>query len=277
MPTIGRKKKSKKTQQFRKPNKRRLKAVITKGIIRVTEAVLEDKYDISNKEQLKKYFNKNGTLKKSALRSNRQREKYNEEVRKAKEEIKQIRKEQTEQKRQEKEQRKREREQKKKEKEEQKKKRKDEQKRKKQVKSYKENGNTATHDISTYEDFIDILDEVYDEVALLFYDSDQIMQMIESPEVSRDDIVNLLKDINKKKMESLTNEEKLLLKTGKYHLSNMENEQLVKDVSNALYLSSRSDLTPQAWYNMSISSPMEYMRAIGDILTEDEIRKYITG
>jgi len=275
MPTIGGKKKSRKTQQFRKPNKRRLKAVITKGIIRVTEAVLEDKYDISNKEQLKKYFNKDGTLKKSALRSNRQREKYNEEVRKAKEEIKQIRQKQAEQKRQEKEQRKREREQKKKEKEEQKKKRKDEQKRKKQVKSYKENGNTATHDVSTYEDFIDILDEVYDEVALLFYDSDQIMQMIESPEVSKDDIVNLLKDINKKKMESLTNEEKLLLKTGKYHLSNMENEQLVKDVSNALYLSSRSDLTPQAWYNMSISSPMEYMRAIGDILTEDEIRKYI--
>ena len=270
MPTIGKRKTSKRTQQFQKPRKRRLKAVITKGIIRVQESVLEDKYNISNKEQLKKYFNKDGTIKKSSLRSNRQREKYNEEVKKAKEEIKQIRKKQAEQKRQEKEQ-------KKKAREEQKKKRKDEQKRKNQVKSYKENGNTATHDSSTYEDFIDILDEVYDEVALLFYDSDQIMQMIESPDVSRDDIVNLLKDINKKKVESLTNEEKLLLKTGKYHLSNMENEQLIKEVSNALYLSSRSDLTPQAWYNMSISSPMEYMRAIGDILTEDEIRKYITG
>lgn len=258
MSTIGRKKKSKKVPKISLPRYYK----------QVSKSVRGEKggYDISNVENLEKFFTKKGDLKKSALRSNKQRKEFNEELKKAKEEIKILQKENKALK-----------EENKKLREEQKKKRKEEQKRKKQVRSYKENGNTATHDVSTYEDFIDILDEVYDEVALLFYDSDQIMQMIESPDVSRDDIVNLLKDINKKKMESLTNEEKLLLKTGKYHLSNMENEQLVKDVSNALYLSSRSDLTPQAWYNMSISSPMEYMRAIGDILTEDEIRKYITG
>lgn len=269
MPTIGSKKKSKKT----------LKISLPRYYKQVSKSVKGEKggYNISNSESLEKFFTKKGDLKKSALRSNKQRKEFNEELKKAKEEIKQLQEENKRLKEELKQYRKEKTEQKKKEREEQKKKRKEEQKRKKQVRSYKENGNTATHDVSTYEDFIDILDEVYDEVALLFYDSDQIMQMIESPEVSRNDIVNLLKDINKKKMESLTNEEKLLLKTGKYHLSNMENEQLVKDVSNALYLSSRSDLTPQAWYNMSISSPMEYMRAIGDILTEDEIRKYITG
>lgn len=257
MPTIGRKKKTKQP-----------KISLPRYYKQVSKSVRGEKggYEISNVENLEKFFTKKGDLKKSALRSNKKRKEFNEELQKAKEEIKRLQQENKALK-----------EENKRLKEEQKKKRKEEQKRKKQVRSYKENGNTATHDVSTYEDFIDILDEVYDEVALIFYDSDQIMQMIESPDVTRDDIVNLLKDINKKKMESLTNEEKLLLKTGKYHLSNMENEQLVKDVSNALYLSSRSDLTPQAWYNMSISSPMEYMRAIGDILTEDEIRKYITG
>lgn len=257
MATIGKKKKTIQP-----------KIALPRYYKQVSKSVRGEKggYNITNSENLEKFFTKKGDLKKSALRSNKQRKEFNEELKKAKEEIKQLQAENKRLKEELKQYRK-----------EQKKKRKDEQKRKKQIKSYKENGNTATHDASTYEDFIDILDEVYDEVALLFYDSDQIMQMIESPDVSRDDIVNLLKDINKKKMESLTNEEKLLLKTGKYHLNNMENEQLVKDVSNALYLSSRSDLTPQAWYNMSISSPMEYMRAIGDILTEDEIRKYITG
>lgn len=251
MPTIGKKKKTKKQPKVSLPRYYK----------RVSKSVRGEKggYNISNSENLEKFFTKKGDLKKSALRSNKQRKEFNEEFQKAKEEIKRLQQENKALK------------------EENKRLKANEKKRKKQVKSYKENGNTATHDTSTYEDFIDILDEVYDEVALLFYDSDQIMQMIESPEVSREDIVNLLKDINKKKMESLTTEEKLLLKTGKYHLSNMENEQLVKDVSNALYLSSRSDLTPQAWYNMSISSPMEYMRSIGDILTEDEIRKYITG
>lgn len=251
MPTIGKKKKTKKQHKVSLPRYYK----------QVSKSVRGEKggYNISNSENIEKFFTKKGDLKKSALRSNKQRKEFNEELRKAKEEIKKLQQENKALK------------------EENKRLKANEKKRRKQVKSYKENGNTVTHDTSTYEDFIDILDEVYDEVALIFYDSDQIMQMIESPDVSRDDIVSLLKDINKKKMESLTNEEKLLLKTGKYHLSNMENEQLIKDVSNALYLSSRSDLTPQAWYNMAISSPMEYMRAVSDILTEDEIRKYITG
>ena len=258
--TIGKKKKSKHGEQFRKPHKKQLKAVVTRGIKRVAESVLNGKYDISNKDILKKYFNKNGSLKKSALRTNRQRDIYNEEVKKAKEEIKQQRKEQAEKKRKLREQLKKDREEKKQERlkekiREQKKK----EKRKKQVETYKEGGHSFN--LNTYETFVDILDDVYDEVALLFYDSDQVMQWLEDDHISKEQIKQLLLEINKSKVENLTDTEKQLLKSGDYKLDREERDNLADITAEIIELSlKQNDLNPNELFIMREQDPMKYAR-----------------
>ena len=260
MPTIGNKKKTKSTKQVhlkKFPKSKKLPKLPKSGFKRVAKSVLGDGYDLSNKDILKRYFNKDGTLKRSALRSKKQVERFKQEVAKAKEEIKQqqqAKKEEREQKRKE---------------------RKKKQKRKKQKQTYKERGHEYSE--SAYDTFIDILESVYDEVALLFYDSDQIMQMIESNEYTFDDIVQLLKDINKSKEDSLTKTEKKLLEKGKFHLDKEEKEMITKDVSESIYVSSKTDLTPQALYMMKQNEPFQYQQLLMDVLTDDEIEKILNG
>lgn len=237
----------------------RKKALPKTGFKTVAKSVLGKGYDLSNEDKLRKFFNKDGSLNKRNLRSNRQREEFKKELAKAKEEIKQIREQRKEEREQKREQRKRER------------------KRKKQNKAYTENGRTTTHDLNTYNAFIDILDEVYDEVALIFYDSDQIMQMIENPQITHDDIVKIIKDMNKRKEESLTDKEKELLKRGKYKLSKTEHENLSDEVATMLYLSSKTGgaISPQIWYRLKETNPQQYYQEVSEILTEEEIREYI--
>lgn len=216
-------------------------------------------YDITNADNLAKYFTQKGGLKKSALRSNKQREEFKKELQKAKEEIKQLQRE------------------KKALQEENKRLKANAKKRKKQNETYKENGRTNTHSLSTYNDFVDLLDEVYDEVSLIFYDSDQIMQMLENPNISRDDIKKLITDINKRKEENLTNEERHLLNTGHYKVSKEEHEQLTDEVATALYLSGKTGgaISPERWYEMKYTNPAQYYEDIQYLLSDDEIRKYI--
>ena len=244
MPTIGKKKKT------TKPKKTKLPKLPKSGFKRVAKSVKGKGYDLSNKDELDKYFNKNGTLKKSALRSKKQREEFEKELAKAKEEIK-------------------------KQQEHKRKERKEKQKRKKQKQTYRERGHEYSE--SSYDTFIDILESVYDEVALLFYDSDQIMQMIESNEYTFDDIVQLLKDINKTKENSLTKTEKKLLDKGKFHLDKEEKEMITKDVSESIYVSSKTDLTPQALYIMKQNESFQYQQLLMDVLTDDEIEKILNG
>lgn len=244
MPTIGKKNKT------TKPKKTKLPKLPKSGFKRVAKSVKGKGYDLSNKDDLDKYFNKNGTLKKSALRSKKQREEFEKELAKAKEEIK-------------------------KQQEHKRKERKAKQKRKKQKQTYRERGHEYSE--SSYDTFIDILESVYDEVALLFYDSDQIMQMIESNEYTFDDIVQLLKDINKTKENSLTKTEKKLLDKGKFHLDKEEKEMITKDVSESIYVSSKTDLTPQALYMMKQNEPFQYQQLLMDVLTDDEIEKILNG
>ena len=118
---------------------------------------------------------------------------------------------------------------------------------------------------------------MYDEVSLLYYDSDQIMQMLENKQLSREDIVTLIKDMNKRKEESLTDEEKVLLQKGKYKISKEEHERLTEEVSTALYLSSKTGgaISPQRWYEMKNTNPAQYYEDIQYLLSDDEIRKYI--
>lgn len=244
MPTIGKKKKT------TKPKKTKLPKLPKSGFKRVAKSVKGKGYDLSNKDELDKYFNKNGTLKKSALRSKKQREEFEKELAKAKEEIK-------------------------KQQEHKRKEHKAKQKRKKQKQTYRERGHEYSE--SSYDTFIDILESVYDEVALLFYDSDQIMQMIESNDYTFDDIVQLLKDINKTKENSLTKTEKKLLDKGKFHLDKEEKEMITKDVSESIYVSSKTDLTPQALYMMKQNEPFQYQQLLMDVLTDDEIEKILNG
>ena len=251
MATIGKKKRTKKQPKVSLPRYYKQVAKSVQG--------KKGGYDITNAENLAKYFTKKGGLKKSALRSNKQREEFNKELQKAKEEIKQLQKE------------------KKALQEELKRERANAKKRKKQNETYAENGRTKTHNLDTYNDFIDILDEVYDEVSLIFYDSDQIMKMLENPDVSRDDIKKLLSDMYKRKEESLTNEEKELLKNGKYKISKKEHERLTDEVSNALYLSSKTggEISPEEFYLMKENNAPQYYQKVQELLTDDEIRKYI--
>ena len=250
MASIGKKKKSKKQPKISLPRYYKQVAKSVQG--------KKGGYDITNADNLAQYFTKKGGLKKSALRSNKQREEFNKELAKAKEEIKQLQKEKRELQ------------------EQLKQERKNAKKRKKQNETYAENGRTQTHNLDTYNDFIDILDEVYDEVDLIFYDSDQIMKMLENPELKHEDIVNLIKDINKQKKENLTTKEKELLEKGKYKISKQEHERLTQEVSNALYLSSKTggEISPEQWYKMKVNDVQNYYRKVSKILTDDEIREF---
>ena len=217
-----------------------------KGFKRVVQAIRgENPYKVSN-PNLGKYFNKNGTIKKSALRSNKARKEFKKELEKAKKEVAQQRKDLAQLRRQLKKDRqeKRQEELKRKLKE-----KKDKQKRERQIKTYKENGH-GLDDVNTYETFIDILDDVYDEVSLIFYDSDQVMSWIDS-NMSIKDIKDLLKSINKRKEEQLTPAEKELMSKGKYHLDTMKKEELTNEVAEIVWLANRqNDLSPEQIWNM---------------------------
>ena len=250
MATIG-KKKSKKQPKVSLPRYYKTVAKSAQG--------KKGGYSISNAENLKQYFTKTGGLKKSALRSNKKREEFNKELQKAKEEIKQLQKEKRDLQ------------------EQLKKERKNAKKRRKQNETYTENGRTTTHSLDTYNDFVDLLDDIYDEVALIFYDSDQIMQMLEDPNITHDDIKKLITDMNKRKEESLTDKEKELLKKGKYKISKEEHERLTDEATTAVYLSvkSKGSLSPEEWYNLKQNDAVAYYSKVSEILADDEIREYI--
>ena len=225
-----------------------------KGFKRVVKALQgELPYNVTNKE-LSKYFNKNGTIKKSALRSNKKREEFKRELEKAKKEVAEQRTKQAQLKRQLKKDRaeKRAEELKRKLKE-----KKDKAKREKQIKTYKETGHS--YDIDTYQTFVDILDDVYDEVSLIFYDSDQVMQWIDEG-MTVDDIKKLLKTINKNKEKQLTNAEKELLKTGQYHMDTVEKERMTEDVAEVIWLANRqNELSPEEIWNMRQTDYNKYV------------------
>lgn len=251
------------------------KALPKRGFKTVAKSVKgENKYKLSNEETLAKYFNKDGSLKKSALRSNKQRQQFEKELKQAKEEIKQqkeIIKQQQEEIKKLREQLKKDREEKREEEKKLKEKlKKNKASKRKKIKTYKENG--GSYGSGTYEDFVDIMDEVYDEVALIFYDSDQIMQWIDNENISRDDIKQLLIDINKQKEKELTEAEKKYLKdeenkkTKHRKLSAREKEELYNLTSDIMYISMNSDYSPDDLWNMQNSNPYAF---------EDLKRKYI--
>ena len=250
------------------------KALPKRGFKTVAKSVKgENKYKLSNEETLAKYFNKDGSLKKSALRSNKQRQQFEKELKQAKEEIKQqkeIIKKQQEEIKKLREQLKKDREEKREEENKLKEKlKKDKASKRKKIKTYKENG--GSYGSGTYEDFVDIMDEVYDEVALIFYDSDQVMQWIDNENISRDDIKKLLIDINKQKEKELTEAEKKYLKDEENKkikprkLSAREKEELYNLTSDIMYISMNSDYSPDDLWNMQNSNPYAF---------EDLKRKY---
>lgn len=320
MPTIGRKKKSKKTPQsyIRQIEKESLPS---RGFKRVWLSATGQKggYNISNKEELAPYFNKDGTLKKSALRSNKQRRKFKSELTKAKQEIRDIQKERKEQRERKQQENREKRERQKQEKESERvkqleselekalaeierlkkeqeefqrkvqeekekqgqtekekrreKAKKDKEKREKQKETYKENH--EDEDISQYEDFIDILDTVYDEVDLLFYDSDQVMRMMEDENLSYSDIVDFLVRLNKDKERELTTlEKKLINKDNTQQLKKKDRDEMHKEVAQALYLSSKSDLKPEQWYSLKKSDYPKYVDTISELLTPEELEEF---
>lgn len=320
MPTIGGKKKSKKDNEELSTKRPKKVTLPQKGFKRVFNSVVGGKgaYEISNKDQLAPYFNKNGTLKKSALRSNKQRAKFNTELAKAKEEIREQQRERREQREREREEKREKREQIKKQKEDEENKRlkselkkalaeierlkkekeelerkakeekeqqeksekekrrekakKDKEKREKQKETYKENH--EDEDVSQYEDFIDILDAVYDEVDLYFYDSDQVMRMMDTEGMTYKDIVDFLVALNKDKERELTNvEKKLLQKDEKQQLKKADKDKLHIEVAQSLYLSSKSDLKPEQWYNLKRNDYPKYIQTISKILTPEEMEE----
>lgn len=226
----------------------------SKGFKRVVKALQgELPYNVTNKE-LSKYFTKKGTIKKSALRSNKKREEFKRELEKAKKEVSEQRAKQAQLKRQLKKDmaEKRAEELKRKLKE-----KKDKAKRQKQIKTYKETGHS--YDIDTYQTFVDILDDVYDEVSLIFYDSDQVIQWIDES-MAVDDIKKILIAINKNKEKQLTNAEKELLKTGKYKMDVLEKEQMTEDVAEVIWLANRqNELSPEEIWNMRQTDYTKYV------------------
>lgn len=226
-----------------------------KGFKRVVKALKgELPYNVTNKA-LSKYFTKKGTIKKSALRSNKKREEFKRELEKAKKEVAEQRAKQAQLKRQLKKDRaeKRAEELKRKLKE-----KKDKAKRQKQIKTYKETGHS--HDIDTYQTFVDILDDVYDEVSLIFYDSDQVMQWIDEG-MTVDDIKKLLKTINKNKEKQLTKAEKELLETGKYHMDTVKKEKMIEDVAEVILLANKqNELSPEEIWIMHENDYNKYLK-----------------
>ena len=231
-------------------------SVPKRGFKTVFNALDNGGFNLSNKGILSTFFTKKGTVKKSSVRSEKARQKFKEELQKAKGEIKEQREKRKALREKLKEERKEEREYRRQLKEKLAKEKKDKKKRKKQQKSYNQNGGSFSGD--TYGTFVDILDEVYDEIALLFYDSDQIMEAIENGELSPEQIKELLIEMNKRKFENLTDKEKELLDSGKYKIPTMENEQMVDDLSECLYLATHSNLTPLEWYEMKQNNPMQF-------------------
>ena len=217
---------------------KKLVSLAMRGYKRVVKALSgELPYNVTNKE-LSKYFTKKGTIKKSALRSNKKREEFKRELEKAKKEVAEQRAKQAQLKRKLKE-------------------KKDKAKRQKQIKTYKETGHS--YDIDTYQTFVDILDDVYDEVSLIFYDSDQVMQWIDEG-MTVDDIKKLLKTINKNKEKQLTNAEKELLKSGQYHMDTVEKERMTEDVAEVIWLANRqNELSPEEIWNMRTTDYNKYL------------------
>lgn len=233
---------------------KKLVSLAMRGYKRVVKALSgELPYNVTNKD-LAKYFTKKGTIKKSALRSNKKREEFKRELEKAKKEVAEQRAKQAQLKRQLKKDRaeKRAEELKRKLKE-----KKDKAKRQKQIKTYKETGHS--YDVDTYQTFVDILDDVYDEVSLIFYDSDQVMQWIDEG-MTVDDIKKLLTTINKNKEKQLTNAEKELLKTGQYHMDTVEKERMTEDVAEVIWLANRqNELSPEEIWNMRQTDYNKYL------------------
>ena len=232
---------------------RKLVSLAMRGYKRVVKALSgELPYNVTNKD-LAKYFNKNGTIKKSALRSNKKREEFKRELEKAKKEVAEQRAKQAQLKRQlakdKAEKRAEELKRKLKEK-------KDKAKREKQKKTYKQGGHSYSSD--TYETFVDILDDVYDEVSLIFYDSDQVMQWIDD-NMSVDDIKKLLTSINKNKEKQMTQAEKDLLKKGQYRLDTIEKERLTDEVAEIIWLANRqNELSPEQIWEMKENDFYKY-------------------
>ena len=226
-----------------------------KGFKRVVQALQgESPYNVTNKE-LSKYFTKKGTIKKSVLRSNKKREEFKKELAKAKKEVAEQRSKQAQLKRQLKKDRAEKRA------EELKRKlklKKDKQKRKKQINTYSEN--KGSHDVDTYQTFVDIMDDVYDQVSLIFYDSDQVMQWIDE-KMSVDDIKKLLTTINKNKEKQLTQKERELLEKGKYKMDVLKKEQMIEDVAEVILLSTKqNELSPEEIWNMRETDYNKYVR-----------------
>lgn len=316
--TIGKKKKSKKmgvdsVSKFKK------ETLPKSGFKRVAKSVLVQKggYAITNIEQLKPFFNKDGSLKKSALRSNVRKKIFKSELAKAKEEIKDIRQENARKREREKEERRarveKEREKKenerlkqelekakeeierlKKEKEELEKRQKEEkeqqektekekrrekakadkEKRERQKETYQENHENG--DLNKYEDFIDILESVYDEVDLYFYDSDQVMSMMDNENLSYQDIVEFLVRLNKDKEKELTTLEKKLLKNENVRKIGMqERNDMHEEVAKALYLSGKSDLSPEQWYSLKQTNYPDYVNKLQNLLTPEELDEFV--
>lgn len=260
MPTIGKKKKSKKGTLQPASTKQRPTRLPKSGFKRVARAITDpDYYDLSNDETLSKYFNKDGSLKKSALRSERARKEFVSELAKAKQEIKELQKENQKLKEELKQQRQ--------------KQKKDRQKKCKAKETYKQNKHGYTQE--QYDDFIDILSDVYDEVALIFYDSDQIMQMIDDDNYSYEDIVNLLISINKEKENSLTDVEKKLARKKKKHLSREEQQATTNEVAQMIYLSTLSNLSPEEWFTMYHTDTIKFNDELLTVLPKREREKFL--
>lgn len=234
---------------------KKLVSIAVRGFKRVVKALRgELPYNVTNKD-LSKYFTKKGTIKKSALRSNKKREEFKRELEKAKKEVAIQRSKQAQLKRQLKKDRaeKRAEELKRKLKE-----KKDKAKRQKQIKTYKETGHS--YSTETYQTFVDILDDVYDEVSLIFYDSDQVMQWIDE-DMTVDDIKKLLTAINKNKEKQLTNAEKELLKSGQYHMDTVEKERMTEDVAEVIWIANRqNELSPEEIWNMRQTDYNKYVK-----------------
>lgn len=260
MATIGKKKKTK--RQPAQPTTRRSKKtpIPKSGYKRVAKALQDENYyDISNDEQLQKYFNKDGSIKKSALRSEKSRQEFVKELAKAKEEIKQLQKEKAELEKENKRLRE--------------KQKKDRAKKRKQKETYKQNKHGYSQE--QYDEFLDILSDVYDEVALMFYDSDQVMQMIDDENFSYEDIVNLLIEINKEKENELPDVEKKLAKKRKKHLTREEQQETTDEVAQMIYLASKSNMSPDEWYRLKYNDPITYQDRLLTIIPKNERYKYL--
>ena len=150
---------------------------------------------------------------------------------------------------------------------------KDRAKKRKQKETYKQNKHGYSQE--QYDEFLDLLSDVYDEVGLMFYDSDQVMQMIDDDNFSYEDIVNLLIGINKEKEKELTDVERKLAKKRKKHLSREEQQETTDEVAQMIYLASKSNMTPEQWYLLKHNDPITYQDRLLTIIPKNERSKYL--